>query len=261
MKKVMKWVLILVVAALVTVYLTVLLGTGKIAREVISRVGPSLLGCEMTLTDVKVSPLLNSVTVTGLDVGNPKGFSSPNLFKMQEFHIDLSLGSLLSDTIEINEIRIDGMEITYETKFTSTNLGQVLENVNAATATNEPTPAPEKDEPVVEEPVPGSGKKLVIHNLYINDAKVSIAITGAGGVPVAIPDIHLKELGKEKDGASIAEIIEKTLQAISEGIVSVGDGFGELGKGLKNLGDDTMKKTKDAGDSIIKSVEGLFKRD
>lgn len=84
---------------------------------------------------------------------------------------------------------------------------------------------------------------------------------GSKGVSAPLPDIHLKDIGKENEGASPAEAFEEILSALYKNITapSVTDtlskGVEGLGSGVK-AGGESAKKTVD---SATDNVKGLFK--
>jgi len=80
------------------------------------------------------------------------------------------------------------------------------------------------DKPAGEKPEKqGEGKKLLIRNLIVKEGKVNLSVAMLGAeksLSAALPDIHMTDLGKEKGGASPAEIFEKVLALLYEQISS-----------------------------------------
>ena len=50
----------------------------------------------------------------------------------------------------------------------------------------------------------GQGKKIVINDVIVKDGKVNLTMAALGGkeITAPLPDIHLKDIGKEKQGAT-----------------------------------------------------------
>ena len=95
-------------------------------------------------------------------------------------------------------------------------LETILNNVKKSAKMTD-TPAGEKPEKQ------GEGKKLLIRNLIVKDGKVNLSVAMLGAeksVGAALPDIHMTDLGKEKGGASPAEIFEKVFALLYEQITS-----------------------------------------
>src|SRR6185312_8443798 len=80
-----------------------------------------------------ISPLSGSGTLTGLAVGNPKGWSDANAFSFAKIHVSVAPGSVFGSPIIVNEVVIEKPEILYETKIISSNLGDLLKNLENAT--------------------------------------------------------------------------------------------------------------------------------
>ena len=61
-------------------------------------------------------------------------------------------------------------------------------------------------------------KKLIIENLYIRGGEVSVSATMLEGITLTapLPDIHLKDIGKQAGGASPAEVANEILTAITD---------------------------------------------
>ena len=56
------------------------------------------------------------VTIDGLQVANPPGYKNEYLLELNKGKVAVSLGSLLSDTIHIKEINLDGTKLAIEQK-------------------------------------------------------------------------------------------------------------------------------------------------
>ena len=104
----------------------------------------------------------------------------------------------------------------------------------------------------------GEGPKLVIENFYVRGGTVNVSATILEGktLSAALPDIHLKDIGKEDEGATPGQVAEEILAAIGDGATSA---VGSIGVG-KTL--DSLKKTlggtaEGAGEAIGKAVEGV----
>jgi len=106
-------------------------------------------------------------------------------------------------------------------------------------------------------------KKILIKNFIVRDGKVNLAMAVLGENPLSanLPDIHLKNVGQKKGGASPAEAFKEIFAALYIKIRSpaVTDVFN---KGLKKLTTDTRavtqetkKQLEDAGQSAKDEVK------
>lgn len=263
-KKIFKISLIVIAVLLVTVYLVTMFAISPIVSGAVEKFAPEITGCEVKVESVSVSFLLDGVTVKGITVGNPEGYKTDNAFQLTKFSVDISLLSLLTDEIVVEEIIIDGAVVTVEQGLTTNNLLTIKSNIDKFVAKSAPKeePVEEKEEPK-EETEPG--KKLIIEDFYFTNAKVKFSVVGVGGaaLPIPIPTLHLEDIGKSEDGesegASVGEVLTEVYDAVMDAIFSVTD---VAGKGLSKAGDaitDGASAVGDAASEAAKKAGSLIK--
>jgi hypothetical protein len=228
----------------------------SIVKAAIETYGSEATQTKVTVNDVSISPTSGSGALKGLVVGNPQGFKTPQAFRLGEISLKLDTGSITGDTILVKEIVIAAPEITYELAGTNDNIRTIRNNADryaksmgggtagssspAGTGGTTPKPAEKKDE---------AGKKLIIENLYVRSGKVNVAATMLGGksVGAGLPDIHLKDIGKSKGGATPAEVIDQVLGAITQNVQTA----------VRSLSADQLKEAIGPGaDQLKRSLEG-----
>lgn len=262
MKKSKKIVLIAVGVILILV-VVLMLSLGQIIKTAVNTAGPKLAGVPVHLNSVVVNPLTGMVRIKGLVVGNPEGFNTPSAMELNDFKLNIKMSSLFSKAIVIEEILIDAPQITFEKSLKSSNLSTLQANLapkTAATPKPEAAPAPEKKK--------GAAKKIIIEDFQLNGAKVNVTITALGGkkMTLPLPNIHMKDIGKDSDGANPAEVISEVFDSITKAVMGAVSSAGDLaGDALKNVGgaaSDTAKGATDAAkgaaDSIKKGLGGLL---
>ena len=271
--KVLKKVFIGIGVVLVVLVVVVALFLGPIIKGAVETVGPQVAGVEMTLEKAGVNLLTGNVKLKGLIIGNPEGFKTPSLMELGQFVVDLDMGSLFTDTIVIKQIHIDGPQITYERGLKASNFSTLQKNL----APDEKDEDKEPEEKVAKEKK-APAKKVVIEDFLFENGNVHVSITLAGGKKLTVPlaTIHLEDIGKESDGASITEVVNEVFGAITKSVASAvaasGDLAGDALKGAGDLSGDALKGTGDlikdpgksadavkgAADSIKKGIGGLF---
>ncbi|MGB4240661.1 MAG: hypothetical protein WBK37_05070 [Kiritimatiellia bacterium] len=214
MKKLWKILIgILVVLAIVAVVLE--LSLDKVVLKATNAAGPQLLGVPVSLAKADISLFRGKAALGGLHVGNPEGFKTDGLLDLGSVAVRLDNKSLLSDTIVIKEITIDGLVVTYEQGLRGSNLGALIESLSGEE--KEAEEKPEAEEKAGEEK---PAKKVIIEKLSITGSRLNFSLTGAaaltggGAVPIPLPPITLTDLGKDKDGATLLETIQSVLQAL-----------------------------------------------
>lgn len=212
--KIIKNIALTLVVLLIVVGIAVSFFLGGIIKTAVETAGPAVAGVEMTLDKASVKLLRGKINLKGLVIGNPEGFKTPSLMELSELVIDIDIKSLATDTIVIKQIHIDGPQITYERALKASNISKLQDNL----AVEEPKDEPKEEKEASTKPA----KKVIIDDFLLENGKINISITLAGGkqMTIPLPTLHLEDIGKESDGASIAVIIKEVTAAISKAIVS-----------------------------------------
>jgi len=214
---------VLAVAAVVFFWSNV----GSIIKAAVEKYGSEITQARVTLEGADVSATSGEGSLKGLVVGNPAGFKTDSAFRLGAVSLKVDTGTITSDTIVIKEVVIQAPEVTYELAAGGSNLDVLKRNVDAFTAKmgGGSSPAASSD---------GGGKKLIIENLYVRDGRVDVSAAFLQGrkMGAALPTIHLKDIGKEKQGAGPGEVAEKVIAAIT----------GAAGKAVGTLNLDDLAK-------------------
>ena len=264
-----KWILIgvSIVVILVVVLVIGLSKLGPIIKNGVNTYGPDITKTEMRLNNVDVSLFSAKAKLEDFFLGNPKGFKSPQAMKVGSILVDVNESSLTKDTIIIDRIEVIAPEITYEKISGTDNFMTILDNVKKSIGSGEDS---QKKEATKTE----GGKKILIKNFIVKDGKVSLVMPMLAGKSIStpLPNIHLKDIGKKKEGASPAEVSKEIFAEIYKKITSpavtgiFNDKLKSLGVNLDSLGEsakkqvETLKGTvgKDTQDKV-KSVTGKLK--
>ena len=234
--------LVVVAAAVVGMYLGTIIKTG------VEDVGPKITGTTIKLDAVDLSLFSGQVQIKGLVVGNPKGFHAESSFKLADSKVGVDLQSALSDKVVIKEILIDGPEITYESGPSGNNVSKIQENVAAFSKSVTPKGSAE---PKAEKK---GQKKVQINDFLFKNGKVTMSTSMLGGKPitVSLPDIHLKDIGKDSGGVTPDTAAAEVFKAIDKAVVqSVAKGAGEAAKNIE-------KQAGEVGSQVGETVKGLF---
>ena len=210
-----KWIFIGLGAIVVLLIVVVVVGLSKLGplvKMAVNTYGPKITGTELRVDDVGISIFSAEAKLKKFFLGNPTGFKSPSAMKVGSVYVDVDESSITKDTIIINKVEVVGPEITYEKRGKTDNFKSILNNVQK----NVPKGESAKKEPSKE----GPGKKLIINDFILKNGKVNLEVAMAGGVlgdqeiKADLPDIHLKDIGKKKGGASAAEVAEEIFAAL-----------------------------------------------
>ena len=108
----------------------------------------------------------------------------------------------------------------------------------------------------------GEGPRIIIDNLYIRNAKVALSagILGGKKLPVPVPDIHLKDIGKDSKGgkgATMSEAAGKVMDALTGSVTKAASSIDI--KGIASQAEGLVKgATGDAGKGITDGLKSLF---
>lgn len=251
----MKKILISLAVIIVVAFVAIVSSLDGIIKKGIEAKAPEILGVNVSVANVSVSILSGSAQIDGFVIGNPEGFKSDKAFYLGKVKVGLNLPSLLSDTIVINEVHISNPEISYEIGLRGANINRIMKNIGSGGTMPAETEA-ENASVNADKP----DKQVVINDLYIQGAKVKAAI-GAASQSIALPDIHLSEIGKKGQALSFAKASEKVIVAVIDEVskqdlnsIIVSNIESKLGDTAADIKDNLKEGVKDIG----KSLKGIF---
>ena len=264
MKKVLIAGVVILVIVVVVVFFT-LSNLGPIVKTMVNTVGPKITKTEVSVSDVSVSLFSGEVKITDFFLGNPTGFTSAQAMRVGSVYCDIDEGSITKNPIIINKIEVVAPEITYEKIKGTDNFRALLQNLQgSATA--------EKRGAGTEEKEAGEAKKIVINHVIVKDGTVNLTMAALGGTEISapLPYIHLKDIGKEKEGASPAEAFGEIFASLYESINAdsvtalFNDGLKQAGvvkervtEGLKAGSEAAEKMLESSSKDIESATEGL----
>ena len=241
----MKKILIIIPILIIVIVLALGFSLNSIIRGGVETFGPRALGTDVKLADVDISLLDGKGKLNGLFIGNPQGFKTESAFQLAEVRLSLDVKSVFSDIIVIDEIFIDGPDITYEKDMKGDNIKALLKNIESFSGSE--AKAGQKGE---SKEAAKSETKIQINNFIVKNGKINMSMSALKGqkLSVALPDIHMKDIGKDKDGTSVANALKEIFAALNKNIVTASAGS------LKDIS-GTIEKT--VGDTVGDSVNKL----
>jgi hypothetical protein len=190
-------------------------------------------------------PLQGTARITNLQVSNLKGFANEHLVTIEQFRMEIDTESLQSDTLLITDILITKPRISYERKITTDNIKALQIEIEKAVARRKQYAAgeepPPETEPPGEETEPAAdkaaGQKVIIEYLLVDGGLVRAKLSALPSAPIPLPNIEMKDMGKEEGGTSLAEATSNIGVAFYDAIIgSVSSATGFAGDALKGAG-------------------------
>src|SRR5687768_3077376 len=250
-----KWILRIVLAsgvvAVIAVF-AVFYFLNDIVKGGVEAVGPQLTKGDMRLAKAKISPFSGKAQLSGLFVGNPEGWKTESAIKVGDVQVALDVRSALSDVVMIESILIDGPEITYEGGLGGSNIGKILENIEAFAGGG-------GEKPAAAESSSASSKKFKVKDIQIRGARVHLSTAGLGGKAMTVPlaDLRLQNIGTDGSGVTAAQLSRDILKPLLASITkAAAEAATNVGGQLK----DVTKGTTQQLDKTTEGIKSLFKK-
>ncbi len=206
----------------------------RILKGAVERGATAALGVETTIGSVSLGLLAGELRLSDLEVANPEGFEGPHIMKLRSGHISVSIPSLLSDTIEVGNITLDGLEVALEQKGRRSNYAVLLGNLESSES--EAASSASDD----------TGPNVLIREILIRDTTAKVALlsgTTAGKTySVQVPEICLTDVGTaDERGVPLATIVGTVTKAVLTSVAKSDGGLPgvvtqQLRAGLRKLG-------------------------
>ena len=241
----MKKILIIIPVLIIVIVVALGFSLNSIIKGGVETFGPRALGADVKLQDVDISLFDGKGKLNKLFIGNPQGFKTESAFQLAEVRLSLDVKSVFSDIIVIDEIFIDGPDITYEKGMKGDNIKALLKNIESFSGSEAKGGSKEAAK---------SETKIQINNFIVKNGKINMSMSALKGqkLSVALPDIHMKDIGKGKDGTSVANALKEIFAALNKNIITASAGS------LKDIS-GTIEKTVEStvGESVNK-LKGLL---
>lgn len=247
MMKLLKLAVLGLVVLLIGGYFVVAYALGSVVKAGVNSFGPKLTQTKVELAGANLSPLTGSGTLSGLAVGNPKGWSEGNAFFLGKVHVDVEPMSIFGDHVVINEITIDQPEFAYETKIFSSNIKDLLKNIEQFTGSGGKAAETKDGKPI----------KFVVKKFRMTNAKATLG-TAVAALPVPLPPLSLDDVGVAEGGITADQLAGVIMQNVLGSIVS--GTANALGKVGSTSGATAVEKTKEAAKKAGEAVKDLFKK-
>ena len=223
-------------------YIGVAYFLGSIVKSGVNNFGPKFTQTKVELATANLSPFSGSGTLGGLSVDNPRGWSDGRAFYLGNVHLDVEPMSIFGDHVVINEITIDQPEFTYETKIFSSNIKDLLKNIEEYTGSGGKPAATKEGKPI----------KFVVKKFRLTNGKATLSI-GATTVPVPLPPISLDDVGVAEGGITADQLAVVLMKNVLGSLVS-----GTADVLTSANGAATLEKTKEAAKKAGDSIKKLF---
>ena len=232
------------------------LNLGTLIKTATETYGPKITQTEVRLDSADISILSGNGALNGFLLGNPKGFTMPSAIECETIRVKVVKESLTTDRIIIEEIYVKGPVISYEKKGKTDNFKTIVNNIKKTVASEKKAEKKQETEKAADT---GAEKKIQINNFIVKNGKINLGGSllnafGDGGLGIDLPDLHIKDIGKEKEttpAEAFAIVLGQMTGDVTGTVTQVGKQLQEqLGKAVEGVTGGAGK----VGDTI----KGLF---
>ena len=241
----------MLVVLIVIAVAVVAMNLDRIVKKSIEVYGPQITKVPVTIDAVHIGLLTGSASVKGLVVGNPPNYKAPQALSVGNASVEVNPMSILSDKVVVRSIKVESPTITFEGGLSGNNLMTIKDNVGGTAQKGGPTVTNS-----VGQPKPS--KKLEVDDFVITGAHVNGSMVLFAGKEIsidnlALPPIHLTNLGKGPGGITASDLTKRVTDAIYESTLhELGKYAANAGSGAVNLGTTNLNKLKQGIGNLFK---------
>lgn len=225
---------------------------GALVETAIEEAGPQYLGVTVDVEEIDLSFTEGFAEVRGVVVGNPVGFDGPYSVKVARTLVELDPEGISSEIIRIKRIAVDGADVAVIAKGLETNLQAIADRAAASDSG-----APER--PTAGERPVGEEIRVIVERLDFTNASASLKSNLLAETTIAIPDVHLTNVGEGDNGATMAEVAAQLLTPIVSAIsreLATSKGVDAIRGKLDEVKDELdLDRLKDKLDEKIKEID------
>lgn len=209
---------------LVVLVAVLLFAFGPIAKVAINHAAGPLLGVYAHVDDVSFSPVKGKLSMENFVVGNPEGFKTEYMMKLDHLLFDLDPATLFSNPLAIEKIEVTGFGVTLE-GLMDNNISTFVENLSGGKGGKEKEEKKEEGKPEGEKK---PARKVYIGSVDITETRFNFAPVAGKALPIPLPPIHLDEIGKPDDGASVMDAVKQIMTDILSAVLDAAKGSGKF---------------------------------
>jgi hypothetical protein len=208
-------------------------GLDGIVQRAIGHYGSQMTGSRVAVDAVELRTVDGRGVIRGLVVGNPAGFRAPHAIKVGVIDVSLDARTIADPVVVIRRIVIESPDVIYEKGESQTNFEAIQQHIAQAMGTS----ANRSDS--------GTGtssgsRRLIVQELVIRNARAQATAAGLAGqsISTTLPDITLRDIGREQGGVTPAQLGQIVTKALTQRLVaSLGfeRAFKSLGGRVKGL--------------------------
>lgn len=234
--KVIAIIIVLLVLLVVGIGVYVAQNTDRLVDSAVETFGTQYLGVPVTLGAAHVSLKEGRATLVDLNVGNPPGYAGEYAMSLHEMTAVLDPIATNREHVVLQQVTVDGAKLAAVVRGPGdTNFQALIKELDRAAESSGGDAST-------------STVKLTIGRFDFTNAEASVSAPLIGKqTRVRVADVHLKDIGGDTDGATVAEVLRQVLQPIMRSLMQQATQK-QLGDApIGNTLDDAMEKLRQLG--------------
>jgi uncharacterized protein involved in outer membrane biogenesis len=238
--KILRIILLVILVVIIVGLIAVNLFADYAVKVGIESPAAKALNIGIAVGDVDLSIIGGKLAVKNLSIKNPPVYQNEELLILRNAEIEVETKSLLSDVVNIKQIKITDVEVIIEQHSVSeNNLQDIIQAISESTF---------------------EGKMLRVDNLEVSDITVKVDLMPdseqAGPMAMTLSPIKMMNLGHDNK-MDTAALLKKIIYAIADSVVK--EGIGVLPKDIVGTMTSTLNKTLGLGTKIMEGKEDIGK--
>ena len=260
--------LILVSALGIIGIIIVGMSLNALVKTGVETMGSKVLGVPVTLKEVDISLLSGGkdvqVSLNELIIKNPDEYETDYAFSLSNIRVLVDQKSVLTNTVVIDEIIIDGLAITFEGSLLGSNLGDIKGNMKRSTTSGSDDDTEEKTEKHEDGKKHTDGEEpeqyVHIKKVTMRNSKINLRLfdNQNEAILLTMPDFKLRDIGSKSGMTSFPNAAAKIFDAIYEAVIKAVTKPGKLiPKSFEQFGETAEEIGKSAEKFGKKLLKGL----
>jgi len=204
--------LVVVSAIVIAVVFAVLLGNiNQIVKDVVQEQGSNIVKVPVSLAAVDISLENGRGQLSGLQVANPNGYSTPYAIQMGTIVLQIDTATVLKNekvkvikNITINQAKVIAEQSAES--FTRTNLQDIADKLSAGNSTA-------SDDSKAQQ---SSDIRLMVEQFNFTNGDIRLVSKQFGERTIKMPDIKLRNIGDKKNGLTPEQLGQAVMGPILE---------------------------------------------
>ncbi|MFH2202618.1 MAG: hypothetical protein ABIJ96_05860 [Elusimicrobiota bacterium] len=177
-------------------------------KNAVERVGPTLTGTPVKVGAVRTSLRRGELTLRRFQVRNPEGFRIQNAFTADLIRVRIRWTSLLTDTVEIEEICVEKPTVVYEGLILRNNLKHIRRNIGSLTGGRDGGGESRGEKP----------RSYRVERFHVSAGEIVVGSRLLGresDLKLGLPEVDVRGIGAQEGGASLQQAAAELTGALT----------------------------------------------